>query len=262
MIINERKSVVITGGLGLLGKKIAQFLVIKGFHVIIIDVLERKENFEEHISYIKFDLTDFDNYDELIDKVKFLTKNLTCLINNAAFNPKIEGNKKGFGRFEDLDIKSWNEEVDLNLTAPIFLTKYLLPVFNKKDNEFCKIVNIISTYGIVPPNQSIYNELSIKTGVNILKPIGYPVTKAGLSMVTKYLSTYLGREGFNVNGLAPGGIENGQDKVFIDAYSKQVPMGRMGQVEEMLETVYLLSSEGSNYISGQIIAVDGGWTTW
>ena len=70
--------------------------MIKGFHVIIIDVLERKESFEEHISYIKFDLTDFDNYDELIDKVKFLTKNLTCLINNAAFNPKIEGNKKGF----------------------------------------------------------------------------------------------------------------------------------------------------------------------
>ena len=143
------------------------------------------------------------------------------------------------------------------MTAPIFLTKYLLPVFNKKDNEFCKIVNIISTYGIVPPNQSIYNELSIKTGVNILKPIGYPVTKAGLSMVTKYLSTYLGREGFNVNGLAPGGIENGQDKVFIEAYSKQVPMGRMGKVEEILPMIDFLCSRNAGMMSSCLVPIDG-----
>ena len=81
-------------------------------------------------------------------------------------------------------------------------------------------------------------------------------------MVTKYLSTYLAAKGFNVNGLAPGGIENNQDQVFIDSYSKQVPMGRMARVDEMLETLYLLATPGSDYINGEIIAVDGGWTSW
>ena len=73
---------------------------------------------------------------------------------------------------------------------------------------------------------------------------------------------YLGKKGFNINGIAPGGIENHQDQVFIDAYSKQVPMGRMAKADEILETLYLLATSGSNYINGQIIAIDGGWTTW
>jgi NAD(P)-dependent dehydrogenase (short-subunit alcohol dehydrogenase family) len=259
---SERKTAVITGGLGLLGIAMSEFLSDRGFHVIVIDNIDINTKLKNNISYIKFDLEDIKSYPLLVDEIRKLTSNLTCLINNAAFNPKIEQNDKGFGSFEDLDIDTWNREVNLNLTAPIFLTKALLELFNFKKNEYCKIINIISTYGIVPPNQSIYKELSKKTGVDIVKPIGYPVTKAGLAMATKYLSVYLGENGFNVNGLAPGGIENNQDEVFINSYSNQVPMGRMAKVEEMLETVYLLSSEGSNYISGQIIAVDGGWTTW
>ena len=62
--------------------------------------------------------------------------------------------------------------------------------------------------------------------------------------------------------MAPGGIENGQDQDFIKSYSKHVPMGRMAKVDEMLETLFLLATSGSDYINGQIIAVDGGWTTW
>jgi len=201
-------------------------------------------------------------YDSLAEEISSLTDNLVCLINNAAFNPKIEGDKTSFGRFEDLDINNWNEEVNLNLTSPVFLTKVLLPLFNQDRNKYCKIINIISTYGIVPPNQSIYESLSKKNGFEIIKPMAYPVTKAGLSMVTKYLSTYLGESGFNVNGMAPGGIENGQDQEFISSYSKHVPMGRMAKVDEMLETLLLLATSGSDYINGQIIAVDGGWTTW
>jgi len=257
-----KKTVIITGGLGLLGRKASEFFLNKGFHVIVIDLSDDIGLLPEGVDFIKYDLMDIDSYDFLSKKINSLTRNLVCLINNAAFNPKIEGNKSGFGKFEDLNLDDWNDEVNLNLTAPVFLIKALLPLFNTEQNDYCKIINIISTYGIVSPNQSIYEDLSIKNGFKIIKPIGYPVTKAGLAMVTKYLSTYLGTRGFNVNGLAPGGIENNQDQVFIDSYSKQVPMGRMARVDEMLETLYLLATSGSNYINGQIIAVDGGWTSW
>lgn len=259
---HNKKTVIITGGLGLLGRRSSEFFALKGFHVIAIDIVDEHVELPEGVDYIMFDLMNIKSYDLLVNRIKSLTDNLVCLINNAAFNPKIEGNKAGFGRFEDLDINTWDDEVNLNLTAPVFLIQALLPFFNRDDNDYCKIINIISTYGLVPPNQSIYDSLSKKNGFEIIKPIGYPVTKAGLVMVTKYLSTYLGTSGFNVNGMAPGGIENNQDQVFIDSYAKQVPMGRMARVDEMLETLYLLATPGSDYINGQIIAVDGGWTTW
>ena len=257
-----KKTIIITGGLGLLGRRASEYFLNKGFHIIIIDVSDHRGMLPKGIDFIKYDLMNIDSYDLLINKINSLTQNLVCLINNAAFNPKIEGNKSGFGKFEDLNLNDWNAEVNLNLTAPVFLIKALLPLFNTKKNEYCKIINIISTYGLVSPNQSIYKDLSTKNGFKIIKPIGYPVTKAGLVMVTKYLSTYLAAKGFNVNGLAPGGIENNQDQVFIDSYSKQVPMGRMARVDEMLETLYLLATPGSDYINGEIIAVDGGWTSW
>ncbi|ETR73571.1 MAG: hypothetical protein OMM_06855 [Candidatus Magnetoglobus multicellularis str. Araruama] len=81
-------------------------------------------------------------------------------------------------------------------------------------------------------------------------------------MATKYLSVYLGKKGFNVNGVAPGGIENNHPKEFVDMYSKYTPMGRMARVEEILDVILLLLGKGSDYINGQIIAVDGGWTVW
>ena len=258
----DKKTVIITGGLGLLGEKASNFFASKGFNVIIIDIADLENPLAENISYIKFDLTQINSYQVLIDQIRSHTNNLVCLINNASYNPKIEGNINGFGRYEDLDLSDWNDEISLNLTAPVFLTKSLIPVFNLKNNDYCKIINIISTYGLVPPNQSIYKGLSEKNGIEILKPISYPVTKAALAMATKYLSVYLGKNGFNVNGVAPGGIENNQDKVFIDSNSKQVPMGRMAKADEMLETLFLLATDGSNYINGQIIAVDGGWTVW
>jgi len=258
----EKKTIIITGGLGLLGKKASYYFASKEFHVICIDISGEKKQLADNISYINFDLTDINSYSLLIDEIKSLTNNLVCLINNAAFNPMIEGNQKDFNKFENLDLNKWNNEMMLNLSAPVFLIKALLPIFNHTNNDYCKIINVISTYGLVPPNQSIYESLSKKNGVEIIKPMGYPVSKAGLVMVTKYLSVYLGKKGFNINGIAPGGIENHQDQVFIDAYSKQVPMGRMAKADEILETLYLLATSGSNYINGQIIAIDGGWTTW
>ena len=259
--MKDRESIVITGCCGLLGKQLSQSLS-EQYHIIGIDIFETCDVDLKNFTYLRFNLLDIDKYDILVDKIKSSTSNLMGLINNAAFNPKIEGDTKSFGKFEDLDLDSWNQELSLNLSSPIFLIQKLLPFFNTESGNNCKIVNIVSTYGLVPPNQSIYKALSEKTGVDIVKPIAYPVSKAALVMVTKYLSTYLGDANFNVNGVAPGGIENGQDKLFVDEYVKLVPMRRMAKVEDMVGVVELLVSSKSDYINGQIIPVDGGWTTW
>jgi len=257
-----KPSIIITGGLGLIGKAVSKFLSEKDIHVIIIDIQPDCDLTEKNISYIQFDLMQINAYPLLVKQIQETTHNLKGIINNAAFNPKVEDDSINTGKFEDLDLASWNREMNLNLSAPVFLIKSLLGLFNHVDGKNCKIVNVISTYGLVPPNQDIYKELGKIKNDEIFKPIGYPVSKAGLAMATRYLSVYLGDQGFNVNGIAPGGIENMQPKEFVESYSRLTPMKRMGKVEEMLDTFYLLCSEGSNYINGQIIAVDGGWTTW
>jgi len=257
----DKKSIIITGGNGLLGKRLSSYLCELDFLVIVIDIGEKSKDLPEEVEYIQFDLTKIGRYGEIVEKVSAITNNLFGLVNNAAYNPKIES-KMDFGDFESLDLSAWNEEITLNLSSPVFLIKALLPIFNREVNSYCKIVNVVSTYAIVPPNQQIYKDLSDKMGVNILKPVAYPVTKAALHMLTKYLATYPGCEGINVNSIAPGGIRNNQDQLFIDSYSRHVPMARMAEVDEMLACFGLLLSDGSNYIQGQVIAVDGGWTTW
>jgi len=256
-----RETIVITGGMGLLGGALTDYLTDVGYHVIVVDVLDKTE-IAVDCDYVQFDLMDINNYHILKTLIKEKTNNLKILINNAAYNPKIEGKVGSFGRFEDEKVGNLEKEIKLNLEAPIFLTQILLDVFNTNSNKNCKIINVVSTYGLVPPNQNLYKELSKIEGKEIVKPIGYSVTKAGLIMATKYLAVYLGDKGFNVNGVAPGGIENGQNQVFIDEYSRMTPMNRMGKVEEMLGIFELLCGEKSDYISGQIIAVDGGFTVW
>lgn len=250
-----------TGGLGLLGKAVVKRLCSCGYHVVVIDNSKSDIDNQQNVSYITFDLNKIEDYPSLIDKIKSLSDNVYALVNNAAYNPKIE-NGTEFGSLENLTVADWNKELLLNLTSPVFLVKELLPIFNRKENDHCKILNVVSTYGIVPPNQSIYENISNKKGLKILKPLGYPVTKAALVMVTKYLATYPGCFGININAIAPGGIENRQDQLFVDDYNKHVPLGRMARPEDLIGTFEFLLSSESNYIHGQVIAVDGGWTTW
>ena len=257
----QKKSVILTGASGLLGSTITKTLIDNDWHVIAIDI-KKPQNIPDQVSFIQFDLMKINDYSHLKKQIGLLTKNFKALINNAATNPKIEGNILSFGKFEDMDVNEWNKDIGLNLTVPVFLIQQLLDIFNHNDQKPCKIVNVISTYGIVPPNQDIYKPLSQSTGIEIFKPIAYSVSKAGLAMVTKYLSVYLAQKGFNVNGIAPGGIENNQPDEFIEMYSKYTPMKRMAKKHEMMDVILLLIDKGSDYMNGQIIAVDGGWTVW
>ena len=259
--MNEKRTIIVTGGNGLLGKKLSLFLFHSGFDVLIIDQGDKCSSLPEDIGYIQFDLLNISEFQNLANEVRTRTTNLYGLVNNAAFNPKIEDGKQ-FGVLEKLGVEEWDTELRLNLTAPVFLTKELLPCFNRSKTQNCKIVNVISTYGLVPPNQSIYQKTGEKRGVKILKPIQYSVSKAGLHMATRYLSTYPGCWGLNINSIAPGGIENGQDKEFQEEYSKLTPQGRMAKLNDLMGAFELLLSEKSDYIQGQVIAVDGGWTTW
>jgi NAD(P)-dependent dehydrogenase (short-subunit alcohol dehydrogenase family) len=99
-------------------------------------------------------------------------------------------------------------------------------------------------------------------GLQINTPAVYSASKAGVIGLTKYLATYWAHHGIRVNTLTPGGVESGQNEIFLANYSARVPLQRMSKPEEMVGALLYLASDASSYVTGQNIIVDGGLSCW
>ena len=123
------------------------------------------------------------------------------------------------------------------------------------------IVNTLSIYGIVAPDQRIY-EGSEYLGRPINTPAVYSASKAGLWGLTRYLAAYWGPKGVRVNAVTPGGVFSGQNEMFVERYSQRVPLGRMARPDDIVQAMAYLASDAATYINGHNLVVDGGWTVW
>ena len=116
------------------------------------------------------------------------------------------------------------------------------------------VINMLSIYGIVGPDFSIYE------GTNMTMPAAYSAIKGGLLNLTRYLASYYGPSGIRVNAISPGGILDNQPESFIEKYQSKVPMRRLGKPEDIAPGVAFLLSDEAGYINGHNLVIDGGWT--
>ena len=117
------------------------------------------------------------------------------------------------------------------------------------------IVNIASIYGMVGPDFTIYE------GTPVHNTVSYSFAKGGMLNMTRYLASYLAPHGVRVNAISPGGVETAQTPgSFLANYNRKVPMRRMAQGLDLQGAAVFLASDAAAYITGQNIAVDGGWT--
>lgn len=154
------------------------------------------------------------------------------------------------------------EEFDLvnhgNLTATFVLARAVANPMAERGSG--SLVLFSSMYGSVPPDPCVY---APPMNPN---PIEYGVGKAGVQQMARYLAVHYGKSGVRCNTISPGPFPNPiiqrDQPAFVERLSQKVPLGRVGQAPEIAGAVAFLLSDAASYITGQNLAVDGGWTSW
>lgn len=240
----DNKVIIVSGGSGLIGKSIINFLTIKGAIVINADIncsnnLDKGEYF--------CDISDTFSTTDLINEVVLKFKKIDGLVNCAYPRTKDWGTD-----FEDVLEASWKTNIDLQMNSYIFLMRKV--IMQMRNQNHGSIVNIGSIYGVVGPDFTIYHE----TGMNNVAE--YAAIKGGIINISRYLASFYGKYNIRINCVSPGGVFDNQNPLFVKNYENKVPLKRMANSEDISPTVCFLLSDYSLYITGQNIMVDGGWT--
>lgn len=259
----EGKVVVVTGGAGILGRRFCEGLCQAGASVAVVDVDELSaQNFADTLTNgamgFGCDVSNLESVSQCIDAILNQFGEIDVLHNNAA--TKTSNIPAFFAPFEDYSLETWREVMSVNIDG-MFLMAQAVGRHMVARGTGGVIVQTASIYGLVGPDNNIY-EGSNYLGGAINTPAVYAASKSAVIGLTKWLATHWAKQGIRVNCLVPGGVSSGQNSVFSDRYSTRVPLGRMAEADEIVPALIYLSSDASSYVTGQVLAVDGGWTCW
>ena len=241
MIDLKNHNIILTGATGVLGGSILAKLnqananiIATGTNQTKLDILKNKF---ENIKIKKFDISNHSSIEEFIDECNNIFDNkIDILINNAGIT------------LDNLTIRmkdeEWNKVINLNLTSSFFLSKYTIKKMLK--NKDGKIINITSIVG--------------HTG-NIGQA-NYAASKAGLIGMSKSLALEYGKKNIKINCVSPGFIKSEMTEKISDNFKKilqdKISLERFGLPEDVANAVLFLSSNLSDYITGETIHVNGG----
>jgi len=259
----DKDVIVLTGVTGLLGIEYAKAFLERGARVYGIDIRENTalkdliSKYPETLRYRNCNLTD---KPELLAACEDLKKSFgtpTVLINNAAIDSPPDAPASENGPFESYPETSWDKVMDVNVKG-VFLA---CQVFGgtMAEKKYGSIVNISSIYGVVSPDQNLY-EYRRQRGEDFYKPVTYSVSKSAILNLTRYLAVYWAKKSVRVNTLVIAGVYNNQDEDFLSNYRNRIPIGRMAEKNEYAGACIFLASKASQYMTGSQLVVDGGWT--
>lgn len=263
------KVVIVTGGLGQLGRQYACSLVEAGAKVAVFDI--RADDLtlvqkwfgavdDNKIAFYDVDISNKDSIQKALNGVVDRWGAPDGLINNAALDAPPNAPATETGPFESYSEESFEKVMDVNVKGTLLCCQVVGGAMAKKGAG--SIVNISSIYGLVSPDQRIYAYRDKKDGKPFFKPVSYAVSKSALFNMTRYLAVYWADKNVRVNSLTLGGVFNNQDKEFLDGYCNRVPLNRMAKEDEYNGPIIFLVSDASSYMTGSNLVVDGGWTAW
>jgi len=262
------RTVIVTGGAGLLGKSHGHALAAAGASVVLADILgEQARRAADEVAQasgaevlpVEVDVSQPESVQAMIDSTLEAFGTVDVLVNNAALDPKFDSQHQGehTNRFEDFPVEAWRQAIDVNITGMFLCARAVATPMRRAGRG--SIINVASTYGLVGPDQRLYQREGQPPNY---KPVTYSVSKAAALGLTRYLATYFAGTQIRANTLTPGGVFAGHDDEFVARYSARTVLGRMADREEISAALLFLASDASSYMTGANLVVDGGWTAW
>jgi len=235
---------IVTGGTRGIGEAVSVGLRDAGYKVAAAyagnDEAAKRFSGKHDIPAYKFDVSDYEQCAEGVEKIAADLGPVDILINNAATNPY-------FGPATGLTPEAFDKTVDVNLKGPYFMSSRAVPLMAESGGG--SIVNVASIAALMSlPGQAVY-----------------AMTKAGLVSVTKSFAKEYGSKGIRVNAILPGVVETKLAAAMVEDPSVQkwlsrLPAGRAGQPEDMVAGVLYLVSDNAAYTTGTTLVMDGGAT--
>ena len=242
MNFNGQTALITGAGRGI-GKTIAVKLAESGLDIAIADmnpvsdeVLREIEEYGTKCLAFQLDVTDFESVESVVKKIIDETGGIHVLVNNAGITQD--------SLFMRMKPEQWSQVIDVNLNGVFHVTKAVIRTMVKQHSG--RIINISSVVGFSGnPGQ-----------------VNYSSTKSGLIGFTKSLSREVGTRGITVNAVAPGFINTAMTQALNESQQQailsQIPLGRMGEAEDIANAVAFLASEEASYITGTVLHVNGG----
>jgi NAD(P)-dependent dehydrogenase (short-subunit alcohol dehydrogenase family) len=259
----SKEIVVITGVSGQLGNEYAHAFLQRGAVVCGLDVRHSvgseslAAEYHESFQFFSTDILDKAALNRVLQSIQDRYGVPTALINNAALDSPPSSPPEENGPFEDYPVSSWDKVMEVNVKGTFLCCQVFGGAMAGAGRG--SIINISSIYGVVSPDQSIY-EFRRRRGETFFKPVAYSASKSSILNLTRYLAVYWATKNVRVNTLTIAGVFNNQEQDFLDAYCGRIPVGRMAQADEYNGAVLFLASEASRYMTGSNLVIDGGWT--
>ena len=243
----ENKVALITGGTSGLGKMMALALAKAGAFVWIASSRENADETLQEIkqqgsngSFVQVDVTSSDALEKIVSKILKESNSIDILVNAAGINLRTSA--------EELTLNEWQKTIDINLTAPFYLSQ--LVADSMKKNNWGRIINIASLQSLRAFDNSI----------------PYGASKGGVMQLTRALAQAYSKDGILVNAIAPGFFRTNlteslfQDPDKLKALANKTMMGRNGEEKDIFGISVFLCSEANSYVTGQTIFLDGGFS--
>ena len=248
-----QQGIVITGAASGIGRATARSFLDAGWRVALLGRREealRETAGDRAALILSCDVSDPAQVDAAFARIARDWGRIDALFNNAGMSVPA-------APIDEIAVQDWLTLCNVNITGMFLCAREVAPVMLAQKRG--TIVNVSSTYGLVGPDQRLYDS---GRGARQHKPVDYSVTKSAVVGFTRYLAAYWATSGVRVNTLTPGGVRHQQPDDFVERYSSRTPLGRMAERHEYCGALLFLLSDASSYMTGANLVVDGGWTAW
>ena len=250
----ENKVAIVTGGARGIGRFIANGLAEAGADVVIasrkidncVKAAEEIERLGVQVLPVQCDLENPEDINELMNKTISRFKKIDVLFNNAGLTwgaPTLE-----------YPLEKWNKIINVNLRGVFLLSQNVAKIMMKsKKGKIVNITSIMATCGAT-------EEMS--------PAVAYNASKGGVNALTYDLAIKFAKYNITVNGIAPGYFDTdmasyfSSDKETCSQYLAKIPLERLGKEDDIKGAAVFLASEASNYLTGHIVNIDGGYLSW